>query len=155
MLFISHPLLLRETHLEQWPLRQYSRNVFNCFFVLFYVSMPYKAYSFLSLFLFPETIPSGVCYKSMRLKDERLNSGWEPRGYADLEILNPFWASHFFFLLHTNITTTQMVLSFFISYRNNMSGTALARWWEGRDKYYVTVIVLLRKKCIFYSQFIC
>lgn len=34
--------LLRETRLEQWPLRRYSRNVFNCFFVLFYVSMPYK-----------------------------------------------------------------------------------------------------------------
>lgn len=88
--------------------------------------MPYKACSFLSLFLFPETIPSGVCYKPMRLKDERLNPGWEPRGYADVEILNPFWATHFFFLLRTNTTATQMVLSFFSSYRNDLSGTALA-----------------------------
>lgn len=29
---------------------------------------------------------------------------------------------------------------------NDLSGTALAGRWEGRDKYYVTVIVLLRKK---------
>lgn len=35
---------------EQWPLRQYSRNVFNRFFVLFYVLMPYKACSFCHYF---------------------------------------------------------------------------------------------------------
>lgn len=46
-------------------------------------------------------------------------------------------------------------LFFSSSYRNDLSGTALAKRWEGRDKHYVTVIVWLREKCIFYSQFIC
>lgn len=67
----------------------------------------------------------------MRLKDERLNPGWEFRGYADVEILNPFWATNiFFFLLRINTTATQIALSFlfvfFSSYRNDLSGTALA-----------------------------
>lgn len=110
MLFISHPLLLRETHLEQWPLRQYSQNVFNCFFVLFYVSMPYEACSLSSLFLFPKTIPSGVCYELMRLKDERLNPGWEHGGYADVEILNPFWETLFFFSFFFCYVPTQQQL---------------------------------------------
>lgn len=74
--------------------------------------MPYKACSFLSLFLFPETIPSGVCYKLMRLKDERLNPGWEPRGYADVEILNPFWATHFFSVAYQHNSHTNGVIFF-------------------------------------------
>lgn len=50
----------------------------------------------------------------MRLKDERLNPGWESRGYADVEILNPFRATNIFFsLLHINTTATQIALSFF------------------------------------------
>lgn len=89
----------------------------------------------------------------MRLKDERLNPGWESRGYADVEILNPFWATNiFFFLLHINTTATQIALSiffFFSSYRNDLSGTALDERREGRDKNYVTVIVLLRKSASF------
>lgn len=50
-------------------IRDYSRNVFNCFLsgggVLFYGSMPYRSLFclvFLSRFVFSETIPSEVCY---------------------------------------------------------------------------------------------
>lgn len=103
-----------------------------------------------------------MCCKQLRLKDERLNPGWESRGYADVEIFKIHFGQlilFFFFLLRINTTATQMVffpfLFFSSSYRNDLSGTALAERWEGRDKHYVTVIVSLREKCIFYSQFIC
>ena len=67
---------------------------------------------FLSLFLFPETIPSGVHYKLMRLKDERLIPGWKPlRGRADVEISNTIF---FFFLLHTNKTATEVIFFLFL-----------------------------------------
>ena len=88
----------------------------------------------------------------MRLKDERLNPGWEPRGYADVEILNPVRAAHFyFFLLRTNKTAnTKMVLSFFFFFLSRIEIICLGQLLPGDEKaeikYYVTVIVLLRKK---------
>lgn len=74
---------------------------------------------FSTLFLLPETIPSGVRYRPPRLRDERLNPGWESRGYADVEILKThFLGNSFLFfsfvvvsLLRTNTTATQIVLS--------------------------------------------
>lgn len=132
MLFISRLFLLWETRLEQWPLCQYSQNVFNCVSVRFYVSMPYDACCFIccSLFLFPETIPSGACYMLMRLDDERLSPGREAKRKCRCRDFKTIWAILFFpfflLLLHTSKPDAQTVSFFGLSYGNNLSETALA-----------------------------
>lgn len=73
--------------------------------------MPYKKLVvvgfFLSLFLFPETIPCGVCCKQLRLKDERLNPGWESRGYADVEIFKIHFGQLILFFFFCCVSTQQ------------------------------------------------
>lgn len=92
------------------------------------------------------------------------NPGQEARGHADVEIFNPFWATFFFFgILFTffvayqhNNHANNVILCFFpTSVEKFCVGQLLSRD-ETAEINTVTVIVLRKKKkCIFYSQFIC
>lgn len=160
MLFICRLFLLWETRLEQWPLCQYSQNVFNCVSVRFYVSMPYDACCFIccSLFLFPETIPSGACYMLMRLDDERLSPGREAKRKCRCRDFKTIWAILFFFLFFCSFciqaNQTHKWCRFLVSLMEIICLRQLLLGDESEINT-ITVIVLLRKKKCFFCQFIC
>lgn len=124
------------------------------FSVFGYVSMPYKAFFFFfsSLFLFPETIPSGACYMLMRLDDERLSPGRQAKRKCRCRDFITIWKFIFSCLLHTNKPDAQMVCCCFFFLVSLMEIFHMRQLLLGDELKMntITVIVLLRKKVLFF-----
>lgn len=75
-------------------------NIRKMFLIAFLFGFMFRCLTtlFCSLFLFPETIPSGACYMLMRLDDERLTPGWEAESKCSCRDFKTIWAILFPFL---------------------------------------------------------
>lgn len=79
---------------------------FSVFGLCFNALRSFFFFFFWSLFLFPETIPSGACYMLMRLDNERLSPGREAKRKCRCRDFTTIWQLIFFpfFCIQTNQT---------------------------------------------------
>lgn len=106
---------------------------------------------FWSLFLFPETIPSGACYMLMRLDDERLSPGWEVKRKCRCRDFKTIWAIHFFLSFAYKQTRRTNGVFFLVSVMEIIHLRQLLLGNESAINT-ITVIVLLRKKKVHFFQ---
>lgn len=104
---------------------------------------------FSTLFLLPETIPSGVRYRPPRLRDERLNPGWESRGYADVEILKThFLGNSFLFCCCLSVAyqhnshTNCVIPFFFLLFLSRIEIICLGQLSPGDEKAEINAMLL-------------